>query len=419
MRNIKIVLHSNKKYDATNLDEVQVLEDENNATLVDVQFPDEYKDYSKRVDFLNIRNEKWTVSLYAPEDRDNQYDENFDKLNFSFTIPNAMAKRGELQVQFVAYKSENNTIVPFQIICMNIRKSILYATKEGQENPDLLLKAYEYSNQALDIAKEANTRSKHAEDLTTEAAQSAKNAENSAKNAENLSKKAEESAKKAETSASEAQASASASQQSATAAQNSASNSEASAKKAEQLAGTANSNSENAVSTSNDAREKAAKSLEIVDALTVSSEEIDCEQHVAVNIETDQSTKHKNIKFSIPAPKKGTSFRNKGVWSGSEKYVNDLYYIDTVSLHGCTYYCKKSNTNQQPIASAESDYWGILALKGSDAGFTIVDDLNSTHSDYVLSANQGRVLKEMLCNIVKQNKDGSETIINNIVLVEE
>ena len=419
MRNIKVVLHSNKKYDAINQDEVQILEDESSATLVEVQFPEEYKEYSKRVDFMNIRGEKWTTSLYAPENRNNEYDENFDKLNFTFTIPTAMAKRGELQAQMVAYLTETNTVVPFQILYLNINKSILYASAERRDIPDLVIKAYEYSNQALDTANEANTRSKHAEDLTTDAAQSAKNAENSAKNAENSSKKAEESAKNAETSASEAQASASASQQSAADAQTSASNSEASAKKAEQLAGTANSNSENAVSTSNDAREKAAKSLEIIEALTVSSEEIDCEQHVAVNIETEQSTKHKNIKFSIPAPKKGTSYRSKGVWSATENYINDQYFIDTVSIHGCTYYCKKSNTNQQPIASAESDYWGIIALKGSDAGFTIIDDLNSTHSDYVLSANQGRVLKEMLCNIVKQSKDGSQTTINNIVLVEE
>lgn len=420
MNNIKITLHNNKKYDAVNIENIDILEDENNATSIDIEFPKEYENYSKRIDFMNLRREKWTTSLYAPEDKRNQYDDNFDKLNFTFTIPNSMAKRGELQIQPIAYLADGtNTIVPFRVLIVTINNSILYAKVQGQDNPDIIVKAYEYANIALETANEANTRSKHAEDLTVASAESARQAELSAKNAENSAKNAQTSAKNSETSAKNSESSAKAAQTSASNAQTSADNANKRATSAESVSKEANTKSTQAVNTSNDANTKATKTLEIVDALSVSSEEIDCESHVAVKIETNSSTKHKNIKFSIPAPKKGTSYRNKGIWDATTSYVNDQYYIDTVTIYGCTYWCKKSNTNQKPENSVENEYWGILALKGNDAGVTIVDNLDSDRPDFVLSAKQGKVLKEMLCNIIQQNKDGTELTINNIVLVEE
>ena len=408
MKNIKLTLFSNKKYDAENLGEIQILESECNATTIDVSFPQEYEEYAKRIDFMDIKGEKWSTSLYAPEDKTNEYGEDFDKLNFQFTIPNEVAKRGELQVQAVAYMADNNIVVPFRILYLTIEKSILYASPNTRKVPDLVIKSYEHANKALAIAEQANENSEHAESLTSQAAESASNAEKSAKNAQNSANSSQESAKNAEQSASEAQSSATAAQNSASASAKSASDSAANALKAEQLAGTANTNSTNAVNTSNNANAKATKTLEIVENLTVSSEELDCEEHVAVNIETNSTNKHKNIKFSIPAPKKGTSYRNKGVWEDNIEYVNDEYFIDTVSIHGCCYFCKVTHKNQQPVPSADSEYWGIVALKGSDAGFTIVDDLNSSNSDYVLSANQGRVLKELIASSI-------ETAIANLV----
>lgn len=409
MDNIKIKLYNNKKYDAENIDDIQILESENNATTIEVEFPIDYENYSKRVEFQNVRGEKWTISLYAPEDERNVYNDNFDKSNFRFTIPSAMTKRGELKMQMIAYLAdETNTIVPFQIVVLSIDNSILYATKEGKENPELVIKAYEYANMSLETAREANERSKHAESLTVEAAQSAANAEKSAKQSANSAKSAETSAKNSEQSASEAQTSASASQTSADNAEQSALESAESARIAAELSEDANINSTIAVNTSNDANTKATKSLEIVDNLTVSSKELDCEDPVGVEIETNVTTKHKNIKFLIPSPKKGTSYRNKGVWSETETYINDQYFIDTVSKHGCTYYCKKSHTNQSPEASAENEYWGLIALKGSDGGLTIVDNLNSENADYVLSAKQGKVLKELIASSI-------ETAINNLI----
>ena len=414
MNNIKITLHNNKKYDAVNLDNIDILEDENNATTIDIEFPKEYENYSKRIDFMNLRREKWTTSLYAPEDNRNQYDDNFDKLNFTFTIPNSMAKRGELQIQPIAYLADGtNTIVPFRVLIVTINNSILYAKVQGQNNPDIIVKAYEYANIALETSNEANTRSKHAEELAIASAESAKQSEISAKNAENSAKNAQISARNSETSAKNSEASAKTAQTSAKEAQTSADNADKRATSAETVSNEANTKSTNAVNTANEANAKATKTLEIVDELSVSSEEIDCEEQVNVVIETDSATKHKNIKFSIPSPKKGTSYRNKGIWDSSVSYVNDQYYIDTVTLYGCTYWCKISNTNQMPVNSTESEYWGILALKGSDAGITIVDNLDSDHPDFVLSAKQGSVLKNKDSELL----DKILSIINNVISI--
>lgn len=409
MRNIKITLHNNKKYNAENFDDVQVLEDENNATTIEVQYPIEYENYSKRVEFKNIKGEKWITSLYAPEDRENQYEDNFDRLNFGFTIPSAMAKRGELKVQFIAYLADGtNTIVPFEIVILTIENSIIYATKEGKENPELVIRAYEYANMALDVAEEANTRSKHAEDLTIDAAQSAANAEISAKNAENSAKALQNSAKNAENFSKQAQTSAANAETSASNSAASAQRAEADAQRAEELSNTANQNSEYAVQTSESSNTKSTKALEIITNLSVSSEEIDCDGNVSVQIQTNTTNQHKNIHFSVPAPKKGTSYRNKGAWVETENYINDQYYIDTVNIYGCTYYCKQSNKGHIPTDSAENDYWGLIAIRGNDAGVTVVDNLNSDNSGYVLSAKQGKVLKELIASSV-------QTAINNLV----
>lgn len=274
MRNIKITLHNNKKYNAENIDDVQVLEDENNATIIEVQFPIEYENYSKRVDFLNVRGEKWTTSLYAPEDERNAYDENFDKLNFRFTIPSSMAKRGELKVQFVAYLADGmNTIVPFQILLLSIDNSIIYATKEGKENPEIIIRAYEYSNMALEISRDAFSRIENAEraalsaeESAISAQNSATSAQNSATNAENSSRSANERAQNAEESAESAQAS---------------------AEYAESVADEANAKSTNAVNTSNSANTKSDNAVATANSANTKSDN-------AVNTANTANTKSDN-----------------------------------------------------------------------------------------------------------------------------
>jgi len=514
MKNIKITLLKNKRFTAVNKDDVSVQEDENNATVVEVEFPIEYEKFSKRVDFLNIRGEKWTIGLYQPEDQTISYADNFDKLNFRFTVPRPMAKRGELKMQFVAYLADDsNTIVPFHIVVITINESILFDGEDAEDEPNLMLKAYEYSNYALDTANEALTRSKSAEEsalasekstkiaeesaLSAEtsaseakasanssmasamsanlrannaetsatnaeesarearalassaqsmantaqtsannakssansAQTSATNAQTSATNAETSANSAKASASSAKTSATNAETSAKAAQESATSANTRATNAETSASNAEEsarqsaesadnadkratsaetISNTALTNSQNAVTTSNTANTKSTKALAIVDGLSVSSEEIDCEEQSSVEIQTNASTSMKTIHFKVPAPKKGTSYRNKGAWVETETYVNNEYYIDTVSRHGCTYYCKQTNINKGPVVSTEDEYWGLLSNKGSDAGVTIVDNLNSEQADYVLSAKQGKVLKELIATSV-------ETAINNLI----
>lgn len=419
MAGISVNLLRNKQNTTENIEDYRVIAGENNATTVLVHFPEEYENYSKRVDFKNIRKEKWTLGLYTPEEETIPYDEHFDKLNFAFTIPDAVSVNGELQIQFIAYLTDGSeTVVPFQIIKIDVDESILYATKQGSRNPDLIVKAYENSNKAIELARDSFDRIENAERAALAAEASATAAQTSARNAENSASSANTRAENAEASASAAQTSASNAETSARNAANSANTAVTNSNTAIQTANTANTKSDNAVSTANTANTKSDKVVEIIDTLTVSSQEIGSEEQIAVEIQTNQSNQHKNIKFSIPAPKQGKSYRNLGDWNASTNYVNNTYYIDTVFYEGCSYFCKVSNKNKAPVPSEESDYWGLLAIKGSDAGVVIVDNLDSDRSDYVLSAKQGKVLKEMNCKVVQKNLDDTETIINNIVLVE-
>ena len=419
MKGIEITLHRNKQFDAENDEDYKVIAGENNATTVNVHFPSEYESFSKRVDFKNIKNEKWTVPLYTPEDEENTYDDDFDKLNFAFTIPSAVTVNGEIKMQFIAYLTDGSeTFVPFEIVNIEVQESVMYVKKKGSDNPDLIVRAFENANLALEIARDSFDRIEHAEQAAVDAERSAQIAQQSALVAQSNAETAGIRAEHAENSARNAEISATNSATSAHNAEQSANQAVTTSNQAVQTANSANTKSNNAVNTANSANTKSDKVVEILDNLTVSSQEIGSEEQIAVEIQTDSSNQHKNIKFSIPAPKQGKSYRNMGDWNSSTDYVNNTYYIDTVFYEGCTYYCKVSNKNTAPIPSEESNYWGLLAIKGSDAGVVIVDNLDSERSDYVLSAKQGKILKEMNCKVVKRNSDQSETTINNIVLVE-
>ena len=272
----------------------------------------------------------------------------------------------------------------------------MYVKKQGSENPDIILQAYEYANLSLEIAREALEKTANSERAALEAEKSAKSAQLSSESAKISADEAKTSANYANISAENSEASAKAAQTSATNAETSATNAEESALIAVDVSNTANENSENALKTSNDANEKSTIALDIVENLTVSSKELDCTEHPSVEMQTNASTKRKNINFNIPAPKQGKSYRNRGPWDSSIEYINDEYYIDTVSIHGCTYLCKQTNINKQPLASEENEFWGLIALKGSDAGVTVVDNLDSENADYVLSAKQGKILKELI-----------------------
>ena len=419
MQGIEITLKRNKQYIAENKEEYEIISGENNATTILVHFPEEYKDFSKRVDFKNVRNEKWSIALFTPEDETKNYGSDFDKLNFAFTLPTPVTVNGELQIQFIAYMPDaTETFVPFKLFKVVVENSIMYVKKQGSENPDLILQAYEYANMALEISRDAFAGVDNAERAAIEAETNAKSAQASATSAQSSAASANTKASNAEASAKSAQASAKSAQASAEYAEQVADEANTKSTNAVSTANSADVKSTNAVSTANSANIKSDKVVEILDTLTVSGEAIGSEEQVAVKIQTNASNQHKNIAFSIPAPKQGKSYRNIGDWNASTNYVNNTYYIDTVYYEGSSYYCKVSNKNQKPIPSEESTYWGLLAKKGNDAGVIIIDNLDSERSDYVLSAKQGKILKEMNCQVVQKKLDDSEITINNIILVE-
>lgn len=119
---------------------------------------------------------------------------------------------------------------------------------------------------------------------------------------------------------------------------------------------------------------------------------IDSNANPSIEITTSQDNKQKTINLKIPKQKQGTSYRNKGAWDSSIRYVNNSEFIDTVSFNGCTYFCKITNINTSPIDNADSETWGLMASRSGDGAVTIVDNLLSTNSNYALSANQGRII---------------------------
>ena len=243
MQGIEITLKRNKQFVAENKEEYEVISGENNATTILVHFPEEYKDFSKRVDFKNIKNEKWSIGLYTPEDETKKYGADFDKLNFVFTLPTPVTVNGELQIQFIAYLADNTeTFVPFKLFKIVVEDSIMYVKKQGSDNPDLILQTYEYANMALEIARDSFERIENAERAALEAEKSAKSAQTSATSAQSSATSAKNSATSANTRAANAEASAKAAQ--------------TSAEYAEQVADGANTKSDNAVATSNSANTK-------------------------------------------------------------------------------------------------------------------------------------------------------------------
>ena len=98
---IEILLLPSRRYTFLNCSKGAVISAEHNATEIRVKFPNEYENYSKRVDFITSRGNPWTEKLYVPEFE--EYPEDFDKNVFSFTLPNEVTVSGELKMQFVAY----------------------------------------------------------------------------------------------------------------------------------------------------------------------------------------------------------------------------------------------------------------------------------------------------------------------------
>ena len=131
-----------------------------------------------------------------------------------------------------------------------------------------------------------------------------------------------------------------------------------------------------------------------INNLEVKTIVVDENTNPSASISSSTDNKFKTITFNLPKAKQGKSYRNMGEWVNTKSYVNDENFIDTVFLNGCTYFCKISNNNVQPVDNSDSQYWGLLARRGGEGSVTIVDNLNSTSSDAALSANQGNYIKQ-------------------------
>jgi len=239
MAEINITLLSNRQNIQENADDLKIVAGENRVTTIAVEFPGDLAAYSKRVDFMNSRGEKWIEALYTPEDERNEYPPTFDKSNFTFTLPDAITIPGELLVQFMAYVPGTQQTLTFELIRFTVEEFIGCCRKRAPRNPDLIVKAYEYSNKALDIARDSLARTLDSEQAASDAAASAAAAQQSAANAEASSGAAQASSNASAVSAAEALAYAQASATSASAAATSAANANTRATNAETAAGQA------------------------------------------------------------------------------------------------------------------------------------------------------------------------------------
>ena len=161
----------------------------------------------------------------------------------------------------------------------------------------------------------------------------------------------------------------------------------------------------------NTASSNASHAKDIIDNLSVSLTAVESNQSPSVAISTNDAGNRKTINFNIPNPKKGTSYRSRGEWNASVQYVNDEYYIDTVTYNGATYFAKRSNLGVAPIDNDSSADWEVLAKKGSNASVTIVNNLTSSDSSCALAASQGKVLDGKITSL-----NGSVNSLNSNLL---
>lgn len=176
---IEIKLLANKRFVYSNHKNNIVISSEHLATCIKVLYPEEYKNYSKRVDFVNSEGKSWTEALYIPEYQ--KYNDEFDKLLFNILLPSEVTTQGELNMQFIAYKQDKSmTIVPFEIIPIDVQSGLLAFRKNARKNPDLLMLCYNRSTDALFKAEQAKDKAIKAEEQSIEAINAAREATNKA-----------------------------------------------------------------------------------------------------------------------------------------------------------------------------------------------------------------------------------------------
>lgn len=390
MQGIEVTLKRNKQYTTENSEEYEIIAGENNATTILVHFPEEYKEFSKRVDFKNIKKEKWTIPLYTPEDETKTYGTDFDKLNFAFTLPTPVTINGELQIQFIAYLADNTeTFVPFKLLKIIVEDSIMYVKKEGSENPDLILQAYEYANMSLELSREALDKTANSERAALAAEASAKAAEKSASSAQSSATNAMNSATSANTRAANAETSAKAAQESAEYAESVADSANEKSNNAVATSNSANTKSTNAVSTANEANTKSTNAVNTANTANTKSDN-------AVSVADEANEKSDNaVKTANEAKTTAEEALNQVVEKmGTKVYVgdattpeNDLNFSsdpqnqiteNKTNIQNNANEIIKIKNNTTTIANSSGGFsCGTGATNGKDMnfrGFTICDE---------------------------------------------
>lgn len=406
MQGIEITLKRNKQFVAENKEEYEIISGENNATTILVHFPEEYKNFSKRVDFKNIKNEKWSIALYTPEDETKQYGEDFDKLNFAFTLPTPVTINGELQIQFIAYiADETETFVPFKLFKIVVEDSIMYVKKQGSDNPDLILQTYEYANMALEISRDAFDKIDNAERAALEAEESAKNAQNSAKNAENSAKSAQNSASSANTRASNAENSAKAAQDSAEYAETVADTANEKSDNAVSISSQANTKSDNAVSTANTAKTKSTNAVNTANTALTNSQN-------AVSTSNTANTKSDNAVKIATEAKEIAEESNEIASSAntkSDNAVSTANGANTKSDNAVTTANNASTKADNAITVANT------ANTKSDSAVNTANSANTKSNNAVATANSAQTDATNAVNTSNTSLEKAEEALQQVV----
>jgi len=172
---IEIKLLPNRRFIYSNRRQNIVITAEHSATEITVQYPEEYENYSKRVDFVNSKGKEWTEALYIPEYK--KYKGGFSKTRFHFTLPTEVTTEGELKMQFIAYKPDKSmTTVPFEVIPIDVLDGVLAFKKNARSNPDLLILSYNQSAEALFNSQRAVAKSEKAEKISKKAEEQSREA---------------------------------------------------------------------------------------------------------------------------------------------------------------------------------------------------------------------------------------------------
>ena len=406
MQGIEITLYRNKQNEVENSEEFEVISGENNATTILVHFPDEYKDFSKRVDFKNIRNERWTIGLYTPEDETKQYASDFDQLNFAFTLPSAVTLFGELEMQFIAYKTDDaSTFVPFRIVKLYVEDSVFYAKKDGSQTPDLIIEAYKYANMSLEISRDSFAKIENAERAALSAEASAKAAQESATSAQTSATNAKNSATSANTRAINAEASAKAAQESAEYAEQVSDNANTKSDNAVATSNTANTKSDNAVSTANTALSNSKTAINTSNTALTNSQN-------AVTTSNSANTKSDNAVEIATEAKEIAEESNEIASTANTKSDNAVSTANSANT-------KSTNAvNTANSANTKSNSAVTTANEAKTSATSAVSTANSanTKSDNAVSvANSANTKSDNAVNTANEAMETAEQALNQVV----